>query len=300
MDRVLLPLYLRLGMMSIIWALGMVCGRILGELVEAPATLSAIRFTIAAIVMMVVRPWRGLPDHFNWRNRVGLITISLASAAFSYFYFLGVARVNAVGTALVIALNPVLVAVIASVVLHEHLGRWRWLGVVLSFLGGLVVVSGGDLTALLNLDEGSLYLLGCTFSWTVYSLVGKVVLTRLSVLFAVWVGMVVGAVMLFVFAFFTEPMHIVLDMPASGWVSLLFIGVFVSAVSYIWYYRGIAVLGASRAANFINLVPVATALVGWLFLDEVPHQYQYVGGSIVLVGLWLVNRSGKRQKVKGG
>lgn len=299
MDKVLLPLYLRLGMMSVIWGMGMVCGRILGELVEAPATLSAIRFAIAAIVMMVVRPWRGLPEHFNWRNRVGLITISFASAAFSYFYFLGVARVNAVGTALVIALNPVLVAVVASFIMHEHLGKWRWLGVVLSFIGGLVVVGGGNPAAVLNLDQGSVYLLGCALSWAVYSLVGKIVLAKLPVLFAVWVGMVAGAVMLFIFALFTEPMYTVLYMPASGWVSLLFIAVFVSAVSYIWYYQGIAALGASRAANFINLVPVAAAIIGWLALGEVPHQYQFVGGAIVLFGLWLVNHSGK-QEVKGG
>lgn len=283
-------MYVRLCLMSLTWSAGMVCGRILGELVSAPATLSAIRFIIAAAVMVPVLPWRGVPESFSWRNRVGLVTISVASAAFSYFYFLGVAEVNAVGTALVIALNPVLVVIVASFILKEHLGAMRWAGVLLCFAGGLVVVSGGQLGNIFSLDRGTLYLLGCTLSWAVYSLVGKIVLYRFPVLFAVWVGMIVGAMLLLIVALLTEPVHEVLLMPAKGWAALLFIGVFVSAMSYIWYYQGISAIGASRASIFINLVPVFTAIIAWLSLGEVPHQAQFVGGAVVLLGLWLVNR----------
>ena len=276
--------------MSLIWAVGMVCGRILGEIISAPATLSAIRFIIAAVVMVAVRPWRGLPEHFSWRNRVGMVTISFASAAFSYFYFLGIAEVNAVGSALVIALNPVLVAVAAAFILHERLGSLRWLGVVLCFVGGLVVVSGGSLDNVFSPDRGTMYLLGCTVSWAVYSIVGKLVLNKMPVLFAVWTGMIVGALMLLLVAMFTEPVHQVLLMPMRGWLALVFIGVFVSAVSYIWYYQGMDAVGPSKASNFINLMPVFTAVIAWISLGETPHQAQFIGGAIVLFGLWLVNR----------
>ena len=286
--------------MSLTWSVGMVCGRILGELVSAPATLSAIRFIIAAAVMVVVAPWRGLPESFSWRNRVGLATISIASAAFSYFYFLGIAEVNATGAALVIALNPVLVVIAASFILKEHLGGLRWAGVSLCFAGGLVVMSGGQLGNVFSPEKGTLYLLGCTLSWAVYSLVGKIVLSRLPVLFAVWVGMIVGAMLLLIVAILTEPMHEVFLMPTRGWAALLFIGVFVSAMSYIWYYQGISALGASRASNFINLVPVFTAIVAWLSLGEVPHQAQFVGGVVVLLGLWLVNRPVAKPVAKDG
>ena len=74
------------------------------------------------------------------------------------------------------------------------------------------------------------------------------------------------------------------------WSSIAYLAVFGTALAFVWYYRGVHSIGAARAAQFINLVPVSGVFFGAVLLHEPLTASLLTGGTLVLGGLWLTNR----------
>lgn len=86
----------------------------------------------------------------------------------------------------------------------------------------------------------------------------------------------------------------------ADWLSVMFLGIFGTALGFSLYYRAIRTIGAARSGVFINLVPLFSILLAWLLLDETLKWSVMVGGIILLCGVYLTNRpaklSGRRAK----
>ena len=76
-----------------------------------------------------------------------------------------------------------------------------------------------------------------------------------------------------------------------GWSSIVFLGVFGTALAFTWYSQAIALIGTTKAAAFINLVPLFAVLLGALLLDERIGGAVLAGGALVMVGVFLTNRA---------
>jgi len=76
----------------------------------------------------------------------------------------------------------------------------------------------------------------------------------------------------------------------TSWSGILFLGIMGTVVAFIWYYEGIKALGPTRAAVFINFVPVSGVILGWLILDETINLSLVLGALLVISGAWLTNR----------
>jgi drug/metabolite transporter (DMT)-like permease len=74
------------------------------------------------------------------------------------------------------------------------------------------------------------------------------------------------------------------------WLNIGYLAVFGTVLAFVWYYRGVQTVGAARAAQFINLVPVSGVLLGAVLLDEPLSASLLLGGGLVIGGLVLTNR----------
>jgi drug/metabolite transporter (DMT)-like permease len=74
-------------------------------------------------------------------------------------------------------------------------------------------------------------------------------------------------------------------------VGILYLGLFGTVLGFVWYYEGIRQIGPSRAAVFINVVPVSGVFFGWWLLGEPVNGSLLAGGALVLAGVALTNRS---------
>ena len=83
--------------------------------------------------------------------------------------------------------------------------------------------------------------------------------------------------------------------PQTVWLAVCFMGVLATALGYTWYSEAVHRLGAARAALFINLVPVAGVVTGWLLLDEPLSWPVLVGGLLVLTGVTLTTQKPKER-----
>lgn len=162
------------------------------------------------------------------------------------------------------------------------------LGAVLAFVGCLTVIGNGDPLAPLagRIGPGEVLLLGCVVCWTAYTFVGRRATRLVSALAATFWSCVLGAVLLWAAALATGGIDWAQWSP-SVWAAVAFLGVFGTAIGFTWYTDAVRVLGAARAAMFINLVPLAAVLMAALALGEAFPPSVALGGAAVLAGVWL-------------
>lgn len=292
--------HILLGLAAAFWGGTFVAGRMLAPLLD-PLAAATVRFAIATALLLTWTWWRhGRLPTISRRQAVGVCLLG-ASGVFAYnlLFFSGLQTVEAGRAALIIAINPVLIALASAWLFGERLGAVRLLGVVLSLAGATLVVTRGDPSSMLvgDVGHGELLILGCVLSWVAYTLVGKRLLRGMSPLVSVTYASSAGLLMLAVLQASRGaiPLAALVD-PRAG-LSVLYLAVFGTVLAFVWYYRGVHAIGAARAAQYINLVPVSGVLLGAWLLDEPVTLAVAGGGGLVVLGLWLTNRP---VRVSGG
>lgn len=174
-------------------------------------------------------------------------------------------------------------------------GAW---GIVLSVVGALVVISRGQLggAAIGGFGVGELLILTCVLSWVAYSLIGKVVMRTVSPLVAVSYSVVAGSFALFVSACFEGLGENLRSAGYLDWLAIVYMAVFATVIGFVWFYEGVKHIGTTRAGLFINFVPVFAVSLALLILHEPVTASLGVGGLLVLLGVYLTNRTPAREE----
>ena len=288
-------LYLRLLCVPVLWGGTFIAGRIVsGQL--PPATAGFLRYVLACVALLVVLHFsEGLRALGQLSKRQMLGTVALGATgilAYNLLFFHALALLPAGRTSLIVALNPVVTLLLATVLLGDRMSRLRWLGIALALVGVWIVVTRGELVQLLaSVGLGELSMFGAVCAWAVYTLLGRKLLQGLSpVVVTLWASLWGMLFLGLVAAPEVAQLQAAAFTPQVA-ASLLYLGVFGTAVAFVWYYEGIRKLGTARTVVFNNLVPVFGVLLGWLILGEPLSLSLLVGGSLAIAGVFLVNRA---------
>ncbi len=285
--------YLRLLLTAFIWGGTFVAGRLLAGHAQ-PFAASFWRFAMASacLVWLVRRKQGGLPS----LTPKGWIGVSLLGAtgifAYNACFFTGLQTVPAGRAAVIVAMNPVCIALFAALFFKEGLSRLKLAGITLSVSGAITAISRGDIPSLFThaISWGDLFIFGCVASWVAYSLLGKRMMHSLTPLAAVTYSCLTGTLMLLPFAVAEGMLSQVAGYPPQTWLAFAYLGVLGTVVGFTWFYEGVKAIGASKAGVFINFVPVTAILSGWLLLGEPVSSSLLLGGVLVVSGVYLTNR----------
>ena len=294
-------IYAKLFLTALFWGGTFVAARVVTQELE-PFSAALWRFVIASAVLtaVVVLHEGGLP-RLRRRQVVPVVLLGLTGVfAYNVLFFLGLKTITAGRAALIVANNPVFIALFSALLFRERLSIVNGIGIGVCLAGAVIVISRGDPGGLLSggIGRGELFILGCVASWVSYSLIGKVVLRDLSPLAAVTWSCLIGAAALLPFAWQEGLVRQTALASPAAWAGLLFLGLPGTAIGFLWYYEGIRAIGPSRAAVFINFVPVSAVLFGWLILSETLTRSLLTGGALVVVGVFLTNRAGGRKTLE--
>jgi drug/metabolite transporter (DMT)-like permease len=299
-------IYLRLALVALIWGGTFIAGRVAAaEIAPATAALWRYLFATAAVVAAQLVLEGRLP-RLSARQWVGVTALGATGvAAYNLCFMFGLQTVPASRASLIVALNPAVTFIGAVLLYAEPVDRRKMLAVALALLGAVIVIGRGDPSTLFGggLGTGDVVIFGCVLSWVAYTLIGKRILVGLSPLAATTYASLSGTAMLAVAAAaLPEPLGglRVPDASPAAWASIAFLGVFGTAVAFVWFYEGVRALGPARAAVFINLVPVAAVTLGLLLLDEPLEPSMLAGGALTVAGVWLLNRAAARGPGAGG
>jgi len=290
------PVYLTLAAVTMIWGGTFVAGRLLaGSL--SPLFAASLRFLLASAALLgflcLSRIALARPTFRQW------LQLSLLGFFGIFFYnlcfFYGLQHINASRASLIVALNPAVIGLASWLLFKERLGRVKVAGIALCIAGaGLVIVSRNPqlLAATPDAWIGDLAIFGCVLGWGVYSLCSRGLNQSLGPLQTVTFSVLIGTLMLCTLAALRDELNWAAlgDLGASQWFSLIYLGVFGSALAYIGYYDGIRKIGATRSGVFIALNPLTAVVLGALLLGEQLTLSMYLGGGAVLAGIYLCNK----------
>lgn len=287
-----MKIYLKLFAVAFFWGGTFVAGRFLAGYAH-PVSAAFYRFTIASICLLfAVWKFEGRLQKLDLHQALAVASLGLTGVfAYNLFFFNGLTLIGAGRAALIIALNPVAITLCSALIYREPLPLSRIVGIPLSVVGALIVITKGHPLIIFSggVGRGELLVFGCVLSWTLYSVIGKTVLRGLSPLTAVcWSSMAGTFFLLFpAMSYGCLPQALAFAWPV--WLSIAYLGLFGTVVAFLWYFEAIQKIGPSRAAVFINFVPVNGVLLATLLLGEPLDISILVGGFLVVLGAYLAN-----------
>ena len=208
-----------------------------------------------------------------------------AAYAFSHW---GIARSTASNAALLIVVEPLALMLASPFFLGERLSRREAVGAALAVVGTvLVVVNGipGVTEKLVPHWQGDLLLVLAGVAYAAYSLLGRLVLDRHAPLDVTTRSLAWGAVAILpiVAAEWASGVRPLWTAPAIA--GTLYLALVISALGYVAWNWALARISAPRAALFLNVQPIAGALLSALLLDEPLTSFTVAGGVAIVVGL---------------
>ena len=293
-------IYLKLVFTMAIWGGTFIAGRIIaGEI--SPFTASFYRFAIASIAILVILSRQSIRLPRLKTSQLFYLVLLGLSGVFAYnaFFFLGLQTIPASRAGLIIALNPVAIAIGSRIIFKDKLTILQMIGVAISLLGVSLIITEGNIATIFSggIGKGEFAIFGCVISWSIYSLIGKKVMQQLSPLLATTYAIFIGTLALFPPAIKEQMESGIESITIFGCLSLLYLGILGTVVAFNWYYDGIQAIGAAKAAIFINLVPVFALIFSVVFLKESISSIILLGGVLVITGVSLVNKKQKHKSV---
>ena len=288
--------YLLLSLTSLFWAGNIVLGRYAAGHVP-PMTLSCIRW-IGAFCTLLPFAWPHLRR--DWpvlRARLPLLVVLSATGfainnALSYWALQYTQALNAL---LIQSSGPLFVALWSLLLLGVRLTLAQFAGILLSLAGVFTIILRGDLSALASIqfNRGDVMVAGALLAFGLYSalMLRRPVTHQLSL---ICFTMGCGALLLLPFSIweFSTGLRLKPDPLTLG--TVVFVVIFPSTLAYLFFNRGIALIGPNRAAPFLHLVPVFGSAMAILLLGEQPRLFHLVGYLLVLAGVVIASRAGSR------
>ena len=284
-----------LTLTSVFWAFNTIAGRAaVGEV--SPLLIVSIRWFFVSIILTILcrnqfkEIWKILSKRIKWLIIMGLFGFT----GFNSAYYIAAHDTIAINLGLVQGTMPAFIIIIAWIWLQEKINFTQLLGVLITFIAVLVVVSSGNLTTLLSLElnNGDIVMIFACTLYAVYAvgLRKKPKIGALSLLtffaYVAFLGSLPGLLY--------EISSNQLILPGiKGCIILGVIIIFPSFLAQIFFMKGVEKIGPARSGLYTNLVPVFSSILAVFFLGENFEFYHLLSLFMIFCGIYLFENKNK-------
>ena len=278
--------------MSIVWGLNFTA--IKGAVSEfQPLTFNTIRFAISSLFLLGLL-WlreRSIRVHRKDLARFVLLAI-IGNTAYQMFFINGIALTTATNSALILATTPIFIILFGALLNVEKVTSRIVQGVILSFIGVVMIVlgTGNSLTFSNQSLLGDLLIVANPICWSIYTVLSKPMLKEYSPLKLTAVTMAIGAVPLVLVGIPSLGTQNWAEISISSWVGLGFSAFLAIGLGYVIWYTGVSRIGSAKTSLYDNLVTVFAVASAWIILSESMTWIQILGAVLVFGSLYLVRR----------
>ena len=283
-----------------LWAGNAITGRVLVGSIS-PITLSAVRWGLAAILLLPLG-WRVfLPGSALWQNKKRFLLLGLFGVgSYNVLLYLALQTSTAINVTLIGASMPIWMLFIGGVFYQVKPSMLQMIGAVVSLLGVGIVLTRGDLVALLSMQMvvGDLLIMLATILWAFYSWMlsrpgssterqwpwAEFLMAQVTV-GLLWTGFFDG------FEIATGNAFIDLNWWTASLI--LFVAIGPSLISYRCWGLGVNGAGPTVAAFFANFIPLFTALLSAAMLGEPPQLFHGLAFALIVAGIAISSKKGK-------
>ena len=284
-----------LTLTSIFWAFNTIAGRAaVGEV--SPLLIVSLRWLFVSIILTFLcrnqlkEIWTILSKRIKWLIIMGLFGFT----GFNSAYYIAAHDTIAINLGLVQGTMPAFIIIIAWVWLKDKINLTQFLGVLITFIAVLIVVSAGNLTVLLNLElkKGDIVMIFACTLYAVYAVglrkkpqIGALPLLTFFA-YVAFVGSLPGLI------YETYSNQLILP-GLKGCIILGVIIIFPSFLAQIFFMKGVEKIGPARSGLYTNLVPVFSSILAVFLLGESFQFYHFLSLSMIFVGIYLFENKNK-------
>ena len=288
-----------LVIMAIVWGLNFAVMKYGTDVLE-PLAYNGVRLAVGSVVMWGILYLRRMPP-LPWRDIRALMLLGLlGTGLYQAFFINGLALTRAGTASLVVAASPAFIAVVGRMMGVEKVSLRAVWGIALSIAGiAFVILSSANSSEGQSSAFGDLLVLASVVCWSFYTHLVRPYTHRIDgIQIATW-SLIGGTIPVLVIA---TPAILRANWTAVvplTWGAILYSGIGSMGIAYLFWYRGVRVIGSTRTAMFSNLQPIVALAVSWPLLGEKPTLMQGIGAGAVLGGLLLTRQPSAPEPAHG-
>lgn len=285
--------YLEALFAVIVWGASFIATKIaVGQI--SPVSVVWIRFAMGIPILFIavlMRKQFAFPKGREWAYfaLLGFLGISFHQ----WLQSTGLQTSQATTTAWIVSTSPVFIAVLAWFILKEKLSWLQITGIAIAMIGVLLVVSKGNLASI-TLGKfgtvGDFLILVSAINWAVFTILSRHGFqTHAPTQLTFWV-MTFGWLITSISFMYGKNYAEISTLDSRGWWAMIFLGIFTTGLAYIAWFDVLSQLPTAQSGAFLFLEPPASMIVATIVLNEKITWASILGGIVIILGVWLVNK----------
>lgn len=289
---------------ALVWSSAFIAGKFAVPYIPT-FTLTFLRFLIAAIVLFPIMKILEMRDPENIYKLtvkdfpVFAFTGIIGMFGYHVLFFLALKYTSAINSSIIGATNPIITTLITILVLKHRPPKPQAVGILISFLGVALTISGMDLKILsgLQFNKGDIVMFAAVICWASYGVYSKVKGSHIPPVALTFYSFLVCTVTLVPFVIWEKPWTLG-KVPAATVGAVIFMAVFSSVMGYLFQQIAIKDIGAARTSIFINLVPVFSMILSVTILHETLIPAKIFTTILIIIGVCVCQLSGRKESAE--
>ena len=265
-----------------------------------PFAVAFLRYTLAAAILYIIasrmsrRPGARPIDR---KDRKKIIVLGLVIIVFNQtLYLYGQKMTTAGHAALLFAITPIFVYLMAIPHLGETWSYGKGIGIMLAVVGSMVIILETGFEFDYRMLAGDAIIVVAVVAWAYYSVWGKPLVEKYGAFRITAYALASGTILYFPFGLYRLIDADMSRVDTYGWLSILYIAIVTSVIGYsIWYWL-LKYMEASKASVLVNIQPIVAGILGYYLLGETISLPFVVGGIIILTGVTVTQQAGRLTK----
>ena len=278
-----------------IWGLSWTNAKILSD--YAPSSVLAFwRFFFSSITMIPVVWLTGNNFRVTRQGMKYIFTGAVFISLYNIFFFMGTNNGAAsVGGIIVPTFNPIITFIISILLMKQVVYRMDIIGLILGFIGGVIVLQAWTLSLEQIIANGNLFFICASVSWGIMSIISGRSHAHISTLsFSFWVYTI--STLIYLGATWNKDILLIFTYDWIFWVNMFFLSAGAMVFGTTVYFFGTTRLGPEKASAFIFMVPVTALFFSVLLIGERLEITTMIGGMMTMIAVYLINKSHSRQE----
>ena len=286
--------YLLLILTTIFWSGNFIVGKAASAYQIPPFSLNFYRWLFAGLILLpftfkeILNKKHHIINNFGLYIVLGVTSITIFNSTVYYSLY----HTQVINSILLISTIPVWIIFFSFLLKIEKTNIYQIFGVIFSLIGVMAIITKSDIKIFLNLqfNKGDISMVIAMLSWAIYSSLlkkKKYELSQLSLL----------QIIIFTGLIFLTPIYILelnygykIIIGTPFILTLIYVVIFPGLLAFIFWIKGISIIGANRAGVFLHLMPIFGSTLAIIIFNEKFMYYHIFGTIFIILGLFLSNK----------
>ncbi len=289
--------YLLLILTTLFWSGNFIVGKAASLYQIPPFSLNFYRWLFAFLILLpftfkeILANKKYIMENIGFFIILGITSITVFNSIVYYSLY----YTQVISGVLMISTIPVWIMFIASILNIEKTNLFQIIGVVLSLTGVLFIITKADIELIknLNFNKGDLSMVVAMFAWATYSALLRKKTYKVSQIALLEVIIICGLLFLIPVYLIEMSLGNTITISKPFVLTLTYVVLFPGILAFLFWIKGIAIIGANRAGVFLHLMPIFGALMAIIIFGEKFMFYHFLGAIFIVAGITLSNKHKK-------